>query len=198
MIPAFRAIIAGLAVLAATSAAHAQQNMNIRGTIAAFDGKQLSVKTKDGATVAVALPDNVNVAITRPFSLADIKPDMPLGVTTVKRADGTVVAIDVRPIPPTAALGLTPYDLAPQATMTNATFAGLAQAPSGNEITLDYKTGTVKALIVPETTMSQPGPGTRDDLKPGEAVYVAARKGDGDVLTAVRVQVGKNGVKPTQ
>jgi hypothetical protein len=32
----------------------------------------------------------------------------------------------------------------------------------------------------------------------GEAVYVASRRNEAQGFTAVRVQVGKNGVKPTQ
>ena len=70
-------------------------------------------------------------------------------------------------------------------------------APAGNEITLNYKSGTIKVLVVPETAMSQAAPGKREDLKAGETVYVAARA-EGDKLTAVRVQVSKDGVKPTQ
>ena len=193
----FRALIAAAILLGAPAAAMAQANTNIRGSIAAFDGKQLSVKSNDGKTVAVDLPESVNVAITMPFTLADVKPGMALGVTTIKRADGAIVAIDLRPIPATANLGLTPYDLQPESTMTNATFEGAAQAPNGNEITLNYKTGTVKALVVPGTAMSRAAPGARTDLKPGETVFVAARA-EGDKLTAVRVQVSKDGVKPTQ
>ena len=193
-----RAMISVLAVLIGGAGALAQQPTNVRGAITAFDGKQLSVKTSDGKTVVVDLPETVNVAITKPFSLADVKPGMALGVTTVKKADGSVLAIDLRPIPATANLGLSPYDLQPQSTMTNATFEGSTAAASGNEITLNYKSGTIKVLVIPgATAMSQAAPGKRDDLAPGEIVFVAARA-EGDKLTAVRVQVSKDGVKPTQ
>ena len=190
------AFAAALLLLSGLSAM-AQQNTNVRGTITAFDGKALTVQAREGGSITVELPETVNVAITKPFSLADITPGMALGVTTLQRGDGSVVAIDVRPIPATANLGLTPYDLQPQSTMTNATFEGLAQAPNGNIITLNYKTGTVQALVVPGTAMSRAAPGARTDLKAGETVFVAARK-DGEKLVAVRVQVSKDGVKPTQ
>lgn len=193
---AYRASIFAIALIAAIPAALAQ-NTNIRGTIAAFDGKQISVTTRDGRRVSVELPENVNVAITKPFTMADIKPGMALGVTTLSRPDGSVLAIDVRPIPATANMGLSPHDLQPNSTMNNGTFEGAAQAPEGNIITLNYKTGTVKALVVPETAMSQAAPGSRADLKTGEVIFIAARP-DGDKLTAIRVQVGKDGVKPTQ
>jgi hypothetical protein len=190
--------IAGFVALAGNVATLAQQqNVNVRGTISAFDGKALSVKTKAG-DVSVELPEAVNVSTTKAFGIADVKPGMVLGATTVKRTDGVVVAIDVRPIPPTANQGLTPYDLAPDSTMTNAMLEAVVEASGGRELTLNYKTGTVKVLVTPTTTMSQSAPGSRADLKPGETVYVFARKGDGDKLTAVRVQVSKDGLKPTQ
>ena len=193
----YRVAIAVFCAWVGSSAASAQQNTNIRGTISAYEGTQLTIDAKGGGKVLVTLPETVNVAITKPFTLADIKPGMALGVTTLKRGDGGVVAIDVRPIPATANLGLSPHDLQPNSTMTNATFEGSAQAPEGNEITLNYKTGTIKVLVVPGTAMSQAAPGARTDLKAGETVFVAARR-EGDKLTAVRVQVSKDGVKPTQ
>ena len=179
-----------------TLPAQAQQSVNVRGVITAFDGKIIEVRASDGKTVPVELPEGVNVATTKPFSLADVKPGMVLGVTTVVR-DDKIVAIDVRPIPATAKPGLSPHDLQPQSTMTNAVLEGTAKAANGEELTLDYKTGSVKVLVPPGTPMSRAAPGTREDLKVGETIYVAARDMGGK-LTAVRVQVSKDGVKPTQ
>jgi hypothetical protein len=188
----------GLIVLSSNPGAAQAQNVNVRGTIAAFDGKTIGVKARDGTDLQVDLPDNLAVATTKPFGLADLKPGMMLGVTTVKRADGQLVAIDVRPIPPAAQPGLSPYDLQPGSTMTNAALEGSVQSSAGQEITLNYKTGTVKVLVPEGTPMSQAVPGQRADLKPGETVYIAARPGEGGRLTALRVQVSKDGLKPTQ
>ena len=178
-----------------------QQSVNIRGTVTAFDGKTISVASRNGGPVQVQLPENVNVAGTRAFTLADIKPDMVLGVATVRRADGAIVAIvaiDVRPIPPAARLGLSPFDLAPGATMTNAMFEGQAVSSDGTELLLNYKSGTVKVVVPAGTPMSQAVPGSRADIKPGETIFISARIGDDNTLTAARVQVSTNGVKPTQ
>jgi hypothetical protein len=183
--------------LLGSSAANAQ-NVNVRGTISAFDGKTISVKARDGRDLQVDLPENAPVATTRPFGLADLKPGMVLGVTTVKKADGQLVAIDVHPIPPSAPPGLFPYDLQPGSTMTNAALEASVQSSAGHEITLNYKTGTVKVLVPEGTPMAQTAPGQRADLVPGQTVYIAARPGEGGKLTALRVQVGKDGVNPTQ
>lgn len=181
------------------SAAAFAQNVNLRGTVTAFDGKTISVKANDGRDLQVELPDNAPVAITRPLQLSDLKPGQTVGVTTIKRAsDGATVAIDVRPIPPTAKPGLTPYDLQPGSTMTNAALEGSAQFASGQELTLNYGTGTVKVLVPEGTPMSRSAPGERSDIRPGETIYLVTRPAEDGKFTAVRVQVSKDGVKPTQ
>ncbi|MFM9971928.1 MAG: hypothetical protein ACKVQK_26405 [Burkholderiales bacterium] len=184
--------------LSSVSAIAQQKNVNIRGTVTAFDGKVISVNSREGGAVRVELPDNVAVAGTKAITMADIKPGMPLGVTTVKRADGETVAIDVRPIPPTAALGLSPFDLQPGSTMNNGLLEGQAQSSSGTEITLNYKNGMVKVLVPAGTPMSQAIPGNRNDIKAGETIFIAARVEPDGKFVAARVQVSTNGVKPTQ
>lgn len=193
-------LLASLFAVLMGGAALAQmpQSVNIRGTVTGFDGRMIRVEARGAGPLEVELPDTVNVSGTKPFSLSDIKPGMVLGVTTIKRADGETVAIDVRPIPATAPLGLSPFDLAAGSTMTNATLEGQAVLTNGSELVLNYKSGTVKVLVPPGTPMSQSAPGSRADIKPGETIFIVARIGAGDKLTAARVQVSTNGVKPTQ
>lgn len=174
------------------------QNINWRGTIASFDGKALGVSLRDGSVVVVDVPESLPISATAAFTLADVKPGMVLGVTTLQRADGTTVAIDVRPIPSTAPQGLSAYDLQPQSTMTNAVLEAAVASANAHELLLNYKTGTVKVVVPPGTPMSRAVPGVRSDLVVGEAVYVASRRNEAQGYTAVRVQVGKNGIKPTQ
>jgi hypothetical protein len=190
--------VAVAGVLLALISVACAQNRNIRGTLAAIDGKMLSVKTYAGDMVVVDIPEGTRISATRPFTLADIKPGMVLGVTTVRRADGAIVAIDVRPIPSTANQGLSPHDLQPESTMTNAVLEAAVEASGAQELTLNYKTGMVKVLVPPGTPMSQAVPGDFMDLKLGEAIFIAAKREEGGKFTALRVQIGKDGVKPTQ
>jgi uncharacterized lipoprotein YbaY len=182
----------------AAAAAFAQQALNVRGTVTAFDGKTIAVATREGTATEVALPEGVNVSGTKAITLADLKPGTVLGVTTVKRADGQLVAIDVRPIPPTARLGLSPFDLQPESTMTNASLEGQVVSSAGAELTLNHGDGTVKVLVPGGTPMSQAVPGSRADIRPRETIFIAARRDAEGKLSAVRVQVSSNGVKPTQ
>lgn len=190
-------IIAGLVLLGlAATPSLAQQNKNIRGTIEGFDGSTLRVETWEGAKVAISMPADVRVATTKPFSLAEVKPGMKLGVTTIKRpSDGAAIALEIHPLSATTREGVSPHDLKPGSTMNNGVVEATVTAAGGTELTLDYKSGAVKVLIVPETAMAQSAPGSLADLKAGEAVFVAATQ-DGEKLTALRAQVSKDGVKP--
>ena len=191
----FFAALAATALFAAP--ALAQQQINIRGIIQSFDGKVLGVETFDGRKVTIDVPADLRVSTTKPFSLSEVKEGMKLGVTTVKAPDGSTIAIDVRPISATASEGLSPYDLKPDSVMTNGIVEATVTSAKGPELTLNYKSGTVKVLVPPEATLSQPGPGSLADLKTGETVFVAVTH-DGPKLNAVRAQVSKDGVKPTQ
>jgi hypothetical protein len=192
----FAGFVFGGVLFAATAAS--AQNVNIRGTVTAFDDKTISVNTRDGRAVQIDLPADMNVSVAKPFALADLKPGMVLGVITIKRSEQTI-AIDVRPIPPAARQGLFAYDLAPESTMTNAALEGtVVQMNGGDEIVLNYQSGTVKVLVPPGTPMSQAALGSRSDIKPGETIFAATRPEGGDRYTALRVQVSKDGVKPTQ
>lgn len=173
-------------------------NVNVRGVIASFDGKVMAVRDRDGKNVRIDVPDNVTPTVSKPFNVADIKPGMMLAVTTVKRADGVNVALDVRPLPATANPNSFEYDLRPGSLMNNANLDAMVAGTSGQELTLNYKTGTIKALITPETTLTQGAPGVRDDLKAGETVFAVVRPEGGDKFTLVRAVVSKDGVKPGQ
>jgi hypothetical protein len=65
-------------------------------------------------------------------------------------------------------------------------------------VTVRTPNGLVTALVVPQTTMSQSSPGSRDDLKVGAVVFVPARPDAAGKMTAARVDVGKDGVNPGQ
>jgi hypothetical protein len=187
-------------VLAVTAAAWAQPspNVNLRGTVSRVTANELQIKTREGADVTVTLPDNVPVAITRPFTLAEVQPGMLLGVTTQRQGSGSLVALDVRPIPPSAQQGLSPWDLRPESTMTNATAEGVVQGQNGQEIVLQTAGNTIRARLTPETTYSRAAPGERSDLKLGETIFLVARPDASGRLTALRMQVGKDGLRPTQ
>lgn len=194
----FGAVPLAVAQTPPPAAAPAVPNQTVRGVITGFDGKVLSVKDRDGKDLKIDAPDTVVPTIAKAFSMADIKPGMILAVTTLKRADGVNVALDVRPLPPTVNVNSFAYDLRPGSLMNNANVDAMVKGAEGDELTLNYKTGTIKALVTKDTNFSQPAPGTRDDLKVGETMFASVHPEGGDKFTLVRVQVSKDGVKPGQ
>ncbi len=84
---------------AASALAQAQDPARVRGSIAAFDGKSLSVKTSDGKSVEIQVTDKSEIVFNQPIKLAEIKSGDFLGVTSMKREDGTLTAYEVRRFP---------------------------------------------------------------------------------------------------
>ena len=191
------AVLLAMGVLV-SSVADAQTSVRLRGTITAVEGNMLSVRSREGETLALQLPDNVAVAVAKTIRFEDIKRGDYVGATTRRQPDGSMVAIEVHYLPPTAAQGQTPWDLEPGSTMTNANVAASVTATGARELMLDFKGGSQKIIVPESAALVRAVPGTRADLKPGEYVFAIVQKGADGKLTAPRIQVSKDGVKPPQ
>lgn len=193
-------LAAGLAfALALTgSIAEAQKNIRVRGTITAVSGDTLSVRTREGKALELALTEKTSVATAKAIKLADLKPGAYVGSTTMKRADGALVAVEVHTIPRRVPEGHRSWDLQPGSMMTNANIASVVKSTGGDELTLEYKGGSQKILVPPGTPIVTTTRADRSSLKPGEYVFLAASVDEGGKMTALRIQVSKDGVKPPQ
>jgi len=194
------------AVLLASAAVFAQDKpMRVRGTVEQIDGAMMTVKSREGDTLKVKLADEVKVVALVKASLADIKPNSFVGSTAMPQPDGTWKAVEVHIFPEEmrgTGEGDRPYDYKPQSTMTNGTVNSLAKttmtgtvaSEEGTTLTLDYKGGSKKIDVTPQTVIVSYVPGTREELKPGASIYLpaATRQADGTLLTA-RVNVGRGG-----
>jgi hypothetical protein len=180
-------LFVGLGLLA--GAVDAQQPTRVRGTIAAFDGNVLSVKSKGGNT-DILLGEKSQVIFTQPIALADIKPGDFLGVTSAKGGDGTLTALEIRRFPKPNNPGHRPFDGRDDQTMTNATVGAMVQSASGRELTMTYDGGSQKIMVPEKASISTLVPGNRSQLVPGAPVNLTARAGDGGALTAISIQVG--------
>jgi len=191
------ALIFGAMALA-SAAADAQQNVRVRGTITAIDGDVMSVKSRDGKDLTIHLADKLGVAVATAVAITDVKAGDYVGTTAMKRADGTLVAVEVHYLPPVVPSGHTPWDLQPGSTMTNANVGATVQAAGGRELTLNYKGGSQKVVVPEGVPIVRAVPGTRADLKPGEYIFAIAQVAADGKMSAARIQVSKNGVKPPQ
>jgi hypothetical protein len=191
------ALLASVFALSAVPADAQQKTQRIRGTITAFDGTMLSVKSRDGQDLVIELGEKASVAAAKAITLADLKPGDYVGTTTTTRADGAQVAVEVHTIPRTVREGQVPWDLLPGSMMTNASIESVVQAAGGQELTLVYKEGSQKILVPPGTPIVTTVSADRSFLKPGEYVWLNAEVGaDGKLTFSGRIQVSKDGVRP--
>ena len=193
----FVALLAGVFALSAGFAAAQQKTQRIRGTITTFEGNLLSVKSRDGRDLVIELGEKASVAAAKAITLADLKQGAYVGATTLKRTDGTLVALEVHTLPPTVKPGHGPWDLEPGSMMTNANIESVVQSVGGHELTLSYKGGSQTILVPPGTPIVTTVAADRSLLKPGEYVWLNANVGDDGKLTfSGRLQVSHGGVKP--
>jgi len=178
------------------AAAEAQTTTRLRGTITAIDGNTMSVKSREGNDVKVQLPDTVSVAVAKAIRFEDIKQGDYVGATTTTKPDGTLSAVEVHYLPPTVPEGQGPWDLQPGSTMTNAKVSSIVATADKRELTLQYKDGTAKIYVPESAPIVRAVPGSRSDLRAGEYVFAAVQTAPDGTMTAPRVQVSKDGVRP--
>ena len=184
--------------LALANSAYAQTNIRVRGTITAFDGAVLSVKSLEGKETAIHIGEKTVIVYTQPIAIEEIRPGDFLGVTSRKHDDGTLAAFEVRRFPKPLNPGHRPFDGRNDQTMTNATVSATVQSTSGRELTLTYEGGSQKIVVPANAAISMLVPGERSQLTPGSIVNLNAAPGDDGRMTALRIQVSKDGVRPPQ
>jgi hypothetical protein len=178
--------LAFILILALGCAAAQAQPARVRGTISGFDGKVLSVRDAGGAPVQIQIQEKTEIVFTKPMSIGEIRPGDFLGVTSVKRPDGTLTAYEVRRFPKPLNPGHRPFDGRDDQTMTNATVGAMVQAASGRELTLTYEGGTQKIVVPENASISTLVPGSHAQLVPGAPVNLTM---DAERV-ALRIQVG--------
>jgi len=174
--------LSSLVLLLVACAAFAQAPTRVRGTVTEFDGTTLTVDGK----VQIRLNEKSEIVFTQPIALADIKPGDFLGVTSIKHADGKLVAYEVRRFPKPLNPGHRPFDGKDDQTMTNATVGATVQAASGRELTMTYEGGAQKITVPESASVSGLIPGTRAQLVPGAPVNLTHDASG----VALRIQVG--------
>lgn len=187
-----------LATLAVPALAQAPQGTptNIRGKVAKLDGTNLTVKTREGPTVMVALAPNAGVRSLEKKKLSDIKAGDYVASTSMPGKDGKLHAVEIHYLPPQAPELQIPYDYKPGSVMTNAHVTGIAKATTGTTLTMTYKGSTADIVVDPKTVIVTTADASLADVKPGKAVFLRAVKGADGAITANNVTVEKNGIKP--
>ncbi len=207
----FKQLVASLTFLAvlplawAQTSAPANATVRLRGTIEKVEPGSLTIRERSGEVITLVRPTDMAVSEVLPLKLADIKPGSYVGTAAMPQPDGTQLALEVLVFPEAArgtGEGHFPWDLQPQSTMTNATVADLAAAPSsvpgGQKMILKYKDGEKTVIVPPSAPVVTFKPGKDDEtalVVPGARVLITAQLRDGKP-TALRMIVGRNGFAP--
>ena len=193
------ALMALLALPAAAQNPPEGTPTRIRGTVEKLDGQTLTVKSREGQQLTIALAPNFTVSAVVKKSLADIKAGDFVGAASAKGTDGKLHALEVLIFPEAlrgTGEGERPWDLVPDSLMTNATVAGMASAAQGQVLKVTYKGGESEILVAPNTPVVTFAPGDASLLRPGAAIFIGALKKPDGSLSAARVNAEKDGVKP--
>ena len=172
--------------------------MRIRGSIEKIVGSDLTVKSRDGQSVSVALADNVAIETLVKKSLADVKTGDFVASTGIKGQDGKIHAVELRIFPKATPDGGRQFawDLTPDSVMTNATVGTVSKTADGTVLHVSFKGGESEYSVGPEIPVLATAPGDKSLLKPGAAVFVIALKHDDGKITSGRLYVEKDGIKP--
>ena len=142
--------------------------VRIRGTIEKVDGANVTVKSRDGADVKVAVTDKTRIQSLVRKTLADVKAGDFLASTGMKGTDGKLHAIEVRIFPQATPDGGRQFDwdLGSGSVMTNATVGTVTEAPQGKVVHVKFKDGESEYSIGPDVPILASVPGDKSLLKP--------------------------------
>ncbi len=174
--------------------------VRVRGTVTAFDAQELRVKAHNGMKLKVHITDQTRISVLSPMKMSDIKEGSFVGVTAIQHGPGTPLQAREVHIFPEAQRGTGEghyaWDLEPGSSMTNANVDAIVSTNTGEELTLSYKGGSQKIVVpkgVPIITFT---PADKSLLKPGAKVFIVTEQTADGSLTALRMVVGKDGMKP--
>jgi hypothetical protein len=194
-------LVLGTMLLGVTVAlAQPQPPIRIRGTITAFDGNELQVKSREGQDVTLHMADTTKVNLLAPIHLSDIKEGSFVGVTALQNGPGnSLQALEVHVFPEAlrgTGEGHYAWDLEPGSSMTNANVDAIVNVNNGKELVLSYKGGSQKIIVPQGVPLVTFVASDRSQLIPGAKVLVITRREENGDLTALRISVGKDGMKP--
>ncbi|MBV9113071.1 MAG: hypothetical protein JOY67_09635 [Hyphomicrobiales bacterium] len=195
-------MLLGALLASGTPPASAQtpEVVRVRGEVVSFDGAStLVVKSRQGTDVTVRLGQPLRLLGVTKASVADIKPGVFIGTTTVQKEGSSSRSLEIHIFPESlrgTGEGDRPWDLVPGSSMTNGAAGNAVDSVDGKTITVTYQGGSRTVLVQPDTAIVTYVPIDKNDVKPGVKIFAITQKGTDGTLTASALSVGKDGVTP--
>ena len=192
-----------------TATANSDTSRMVRGTVASASPTQVVVATSTG-NVTIAVTPPLQIFSRQPATLADVKDNVFIGVTTVKQPDGSEKATEIHIFPEelrglgegsrmmnSGAAGNPGNRMTngavSQSRMTNGTASsrmsnGNVANASGSTMEVQYAGGSTKVAVPPNTPVTQIKTTTKQ-LATGDQVVVPAKKNADGSLSTNRVML---------
>ncbi len=157
------------------------------GTITAVDTGAVTVMTRTGSPVRVAVTGETLIIQRKLVNLEDIKPNDFVGVTARREVDGSLTAISINIFPPEFKGRVRPTQFVMETgnIMTNATVFQNVRRIEGRTLYLKLADGTAVIAVPKEAEVFRLTVIKSSDLKPGMRVVVRGTTGsDGSLLAA--------------
>ncbi|MHB8353951.1 MAG: hypothetical protein ACYDCF_05870, partial [Burkholderiales bacterium] len=155
---------------------------------------------REGQDVKIHMTDTTKVNILSPIKLGNIKQGSFVGVTALQNGpENSLQALEVHLFPETlrgTGEGHYAWDLEPGSSMTNANVDAIVNVNDGKELVLSYKGGNQKIIVPQGVPLVTFIPSDKSQLTPGAKVLVITQQAEDGSLTALRISVGKDGMKP--
>jgi carboxymethylenebutenolidase len=169
--------------------------VRIRGTILSVTPGELTLETRAGKTMTLALAPTLTVSEVYPISFSDLKPGAFIGSGAIPQPDGSQRAIAVMVFPEAlrgTGEGHHPFDLLPNSTMTNATVDEVTATGPDRRLHVRYRGGEQTIVVPPDAPVVTFRPAGRDLLVPGASIAASVVEIDGEA-TAIRISAGRDG-----
>ncbi|WMY74443.1 hypothetical protein RHD99_00170 [Buttiauxella selenatireducens] len=198
----FSALLLSALLLSAGAVAAQSDNVirPIRGIIDSVNGNEVTITTRQGEKLEVALTDKTKVNSVSKANISDIKPDSFIGTAAVQQADGSLKALEVHVFSPDlrgSGEGFNPFESADGNvnTMTNGTVGKLVNS-NGRTMTVKVKDQEKTVIVPDDVPVVLITPGMRNLLQPGTKVVLHAVKDDKGQVVARGISAGKDGLTP--
>ncbi|MGB7803503.1 hypothetical protein [Buttiauxella sp.] len=172
----------------------------VRGTIDSVKGNAVTITTRQGEKLEVALTNNTKVNSVSEAKISDIKPDSFIGTAAVQQADGSLKALEVHVFDPSlrgSGEGFNPFESADGNvnTMTNGTVGKLVNS-HGRTMTVKVKDQQKTVIVPDDVPVVLIAPGSRNLLQPGTKVVLHGAKDDKGQWVVRGISAGKDGLTP--